>query len=134
VKERYYHTQKGRNWIFGAIKKNKDGEFLYSLKYLSNIPITRHVKICSEANPFDPQWEPYFEKRRTQKRFENSKGQAYIQRLWEKQMRYCPVCRKHIADESPWRIKTVYANGHTVKILVHDKCSKIKNRNNWNLL
>lgn len=134
VKNRYYHSRKNRNWIFGTMKKNQEGEFLYSLKYLSNIPIVRHTKIRSEANPFDPEWESFFEKRKTQKMFENAKGQAYIQRLWEKQMRCCPVCGEHITEEYSWRIKVVNANGHTVKILVHDKCAKITNRNNWNLL
>ena len=134
VMNRYYHTLKGRSWIFGALRENEDGEFLYSLKYLSNISITRHVKIRSEANPFDLHWEPYFEKRKTERMFENSKGKVYIQRLWEKQMRCCPVCGKHISDESPWRVKIVIANGHKVKILVHDKCGKMTNRNNWKLL
>ena len=134
VKNRYYHSRKNRNWIFGTMKKNQEGEFLYSLKYLSNIPIVRHTKIRSEANPFDPEWESFFEKRKTQKMFENAKGQAYIQKLWEKQMRCCPVCGEHITEESSWRIKVVNANGHTVKILVHNKCAKITNRNKWNLL
>ncbi len=134
VMDRYYHTRKGRSWIFGAMRENEDGKFLYSLKYLSNIPIIRHLKIRSEANPFDSQWEPYFEKRKTEKMFENSKGKIYIQRLWEKQMRCCPICGKHISDESPWRVKIVIANDQKVKILVHDKCGKITNRNNWKLL
>lgn len=29
----------------------------------SNVPIRRHTKIKGEANPYDPQWEPYFEAR-----------------------------------------------------------------------
>lgn len=27
------------------------------------IPITRHVKIKANVNPFDPNWKPYFERR-----------------------------------------------------------------------
>ena len=27
------------------------------------IPITRHVKIKAQANPYDPNWKTYFERR-----------------------------------------------------------------------
>jgi RNA-directed DNA polymerase len=131
---RYYHKRNGKSWIFGTNMKNGNGEFLYSLKRLSNIPIIRHVKIRSEVNPFDPEWESYLENRKTQKMFKNSKGRVFIQRICEKQMRCCPICGKHITDEATWRVKEVIANGHKVKILVRDKCGKITNRNDWNLL
>jgi RNA-directed DNA polymerase len=134
VMNRYYHKRNGKSWIFGTNMNNGNGEFLYSLKHLSNIPIVRHVKIRSAVNPFDPQWASYLENRKTQKMFKNSKGRVFILRMWEKQMRCCPVCGKHITEESTWRVKEIIANGHKVKILVHDKCGKITNRNDWNLL
>jgi RNA-directed DNA polymerase len=36
---------------------------VFTLKKLADIPITRHVKIQSMANPFDPQWDAYFDGR-----------------------------------------------------------------------
>jgi hypothetical protein len=33
------------------------------LAKMADTPIQRHVKIQAEANPYDPEWEPYFEKR-----------------------------------------------------------------------
>ena len=30
---------------------------------MRKIPIVRHVKVKAAANPYDPKWEPYFEKR-----------------------------------------------------------------------
>jgi RNA-directed DNA polymerase len=32
------------------------------------IPIERHIKVRSNANPFDPQWRDYFESRKRLKR------------------------------------------------------------------
>jgi RNA-directed DNA polymerase len=32
---------------------------------MADIPIVRHVKIRMDANPFDNQWEEYFEKKKT---------------------------------------------------------------------
>jgi RNA-directed DNA polymerase len=29
----------------------------------ADVPIKRHIKIKGEANPYDPEWEPYFEYR-----------------------------------------------------------------------
>ena len=36
---------------------------VFNLKKLADIPIIRHVKIKSDANPFDFQWNSYFEYR-----------------------------------------------------------------------
>ena len=71
IKEKYFKTTGNRNWMFLA----EDSEKLYpngkplviSLLYASDTPIKRHVKIRSEANPFDPQFESYFEERCTSK-------------------------------------------------------------------
>jgi hypothetical protein len=30
---------------------------------MSSVPIRRHIKIRSDANPYDPYWKGYFEKR-----------------------------------------------------------------------
>lgn len=61
VKNKYFYTINGRKWIFG-IKTDK-GEF--ETRYLAtSTPIRRHVLIKSQANPYDPLWRPYFEKRK----------------------------------------------------------------------
>jgi hypothetical protein len=40
--------------------------------------IRRHIKIRRDANPFDPQWRTYFEKRAFQKKFGLTRQQAGI--------------------------------------------------------
>lgn len=134
IARKYYHSSRGRKWTFGVVMTNGTEKFIYSVKRLTAIPIVRHTKIRSAANPFDTEWSGYFDKRQTQKMFGNTKGQATILRIWEKQMRCCPVCGTHITDKTPWRLKTMNANGHNVKIIVHDKCGHIMNRNEWKLL
>ncbi len=38
-------------------------EHLQYLTDAARIPIKRHTKIRGEANPYDPAWETYYEKR-----------------------------------------------------------------------
>ena len=35
-----------------------------TVQQLTEIPIKRHIKIKCEANPFDPSWDEYFERRK----------------------------------------------------------------------
>src|SRR5205814_10668610 len=57
--KKYFKTCGGDNWVFFG----KEGEQTWHLTRADTMPITRHVKIRGEANPYDPEWESYFEKR-----------------------------------------------------------------------
>jgi len=63
VIEKYFKSENNRKWVFrytfefGGIKE------ILTLKKLADIPITRHVKIRIDANPFDYQWDAYFANR-----------------------------------------------------------------------
>lgn len=64
VRNKYFKIEKGRHWCFKT-EVDKDGKKqIHILKKLSDIPIVRHPKIKKEANPFDPAWDSYFEKRK----------------------------------------------------------------------
>lgn len=72
------HTKKSREWIRrkyfiheGSRKWNFGFEYVcggikekFTLQQLTEIPIKRHIKIKCEANPFDPLWDEYFERRK----------------------------------------------------------------------
>ena len=64
IRKKYYIRDGGRKWIFGfeyvcgGIRKK------LTLHKMTDIPIKRHVKIKCEANPFDPSWDEYFERRK----------------------------------------------------------------------
>jgi RNA-directed DNA polymerase len=60
VKQRYFHVQGHRHWVFatkilvgGCVRR-------LALFEAMTVPIVRHVKIQSGANPYDPMWDTYF--------------------------------------------------------------------------
>ena len=62
--QKYFMPPRGRKWTLNGYKKEADGTLRnIQLFHASSIAIKRHVKIRGEANPYDPAWEPYFEKR-----------------------------------------------------------------------
>ncbi len=65
VKEKYFPARAGRQWVFTGTEKGTDGKkreaYLFSAGYL---PIRRHVLVRGDANPFDPTWRVYLERRR----------------------------------------------------------------------
>ncbi len=78
VRDRYFASEGTRNWIFRACKEVVKGKIRFTRKprnrqgkekpyptllIMADIPIRRHVKIRSDANPYDPQWKEYFKKR-----------------------------------------------------------------------
>jgi len=56
VKKKYFTRRNGRDWIFTG----KDGRQLVSA---ADVPIKRHIKIRTVANPYESEWTDYFEKR-----------------------------------------------------------------------
>jgi RNA-directed DNA polymerase len=64
VKKKYFQYSEGRKWVFTVNSKEKQVEKLYRATSTS---IRRHVLIRGEANPYDEQWWPYFEKRAQRK-------------------------------------------------------------------
>ena len=86
-----------------VMSKVKEGEKeLRLLELHSDKPIRRHTKVKAEANPFDPKWEEYFEKRNLQlmNRFWSNK----LKTLWKKQEGICPICQQVINIGDEWEI------------------------------
>ncbi len=67
IKSKYFIKDGKRDWIFGFKYEDSGRKATFALTKLSDIPIRRHIKVKCEANPFDPTWDAYFE-RRKQKR------------------------------------------------------------------
>ena len=60
-----YLSVVSRPWMFSTKVKDKKGKFrVYEVIRLSRIGIVRHRKIKGKANPFDPEYFEYFQKRR----------------------------------------------------------------------
>ena len=103
IKEKYFHTIGDRHWVFSGEMRLR-GETrqirLYSLAYT---PIRRHTKIKGEANPYDPQWEKYFEQRLDVKTEGWLRGLKMLLFLWREQEGKCPVCQERITKLTGWQ-------------------------------
>ena len=104
-------------------KKGKTDDRI-ALKRLYDTKITRYVKIKGEANPFDPEWTEYFEKRKTYKMLQSLNDRKSLLYMWERQNHLCPVCGKPIDKEHPWGTSQQIVNGKKVNFLLHDSCRR----------
>jgi len=124
VKEKYFCTLGKRRWVFFG---EADGERHY-LRTLSRTPIRRHIKVRAKANPFDPQWDYYFERRLALTMEQSLGGQRQAFQLWKEQAGRCPVCQQLITEETGWHNHHVVWRCHGGKdtvdnrVLVHPQC------------
>lgn len=98
IKQKYFKSEGLRNWVFYG-EFNGLERTLFSLV---QIAITRHVKTQANANPYDPNWEVYFEQRTSKKMLTSLKGRGQLRRLWIEQKGYCPICSERITEETGW--------------------------------
>jgi RNA-directed DNA polymerase len=130
VKKKYFKTIGNRNWVFFGEITGKQGQiqevWLYSA---GKMPIKRHTKIRGEANPYDPQWETYFERRLEVKWLQGPNRRRLIY-LWKEQNGNCPICQQKITKETGWNIHHVYYRVHggtdklTNLLLLHPNCHR----------
>jgi len=64
IMDKYFHTRGDRKWLFIAEEADRKGERQLFLE--ASMPIRRHVKIRTKANPHDPVWREYFNARKEQ--------------------------------------------------------------------
>jgi RNA-directed DNA polymerase len=97
VREKYFKTVGGNHWVFTGVDDKGNQLHLFKASY---VPVTRHVKIKGKANPFDPEWENYFEQRYLQKWKNQKRGRSRLRYLWEKQGGICPMCGQRFGKET----------------------------------
>ena len=101
VKARYFPFLFGPNkWVFATSK----GEKPISLQKLSRIPIERHTKIKSTANPYDPEWHDYFDRLLFDRMLVSLWGKKRLTAIWKRQQGTCPVCSTRITSETGWHL------------------------------
>ena len=107
VRKKYFQTDGFRGWVFAV----KTGELLsngkpklIALRDICDTKIRRHRKIKADANPFDPQWETYFEQRFGFKLKDSLQGRKKLIRLWMEQGGRCPVCSQPLTETSGWHV------------------------------
>lgn len=63
IKARYFERQGLRDWVFACGNQPPELAFRPMLFRLAGLSIKRHTKVRSDANPFDPAWTAYFQRR-----------------------------------------------------------------------
>ena len=98
MEKKYFTTIGGDNWVFYG---EADGKTRY-LMSTASIPIKRQVKVQGKANPYDPAWESYYEKRLDVHMEGTLKGKRWLRHLWKEQNGLCPVCNHKITKITGW--------------------------------
>jgi RNA-directed DNA polymerase len=108
VKKKYFKSRGTRTWVFAATEEKEDGtqKDIILLKEQDTL-IVRHIKIKADANPHDPQWEPYFESRWCKKMLNSARGRAKLYRVWLRQDGMCPTCQEPITKGIPWDVRHI---------------------------
>jgi RNA-directed DNA polymerase len=106
IKKKYFQHDGKDAWVFtGVIRDSKGKGWPIRLMKAAGVKILRWVKIRSEANPYDPVWEPYLEERMVWKLGHTLAGRGRIGYLWKGQGGKCTVCRQRLqVEEQPWHI------------------------------
>lgn len=103
IKDKYFHDYEERHWVFSGVVIGRDGVLeTVRLFRAAQTPIKRHVKIQGAANPFDPAWEVYFEKRLGVKMENSLRGKRQLLALWKVQKGLCPQCHQRITKLTGW--------------------------------
>ena len=98
VRQRYFKRIGNAQWCFAKAVRNPDGkEKLTRLFTAASVPVgKRYIKIRGAANPYNPEFETYFEERRGYRMLDATRNTRRLSRLWLDQQGACPVCSQPI--------------------------------------
>lgn len=131
VKQKYFRSVGTRNWVLWGVRKGAKGKAQQiRLFRVSEVPIRRHVKVKGEANPYDPQWETYFEKRLEAQMVQDLRGRGRLLRLWREQAGRCPICQQPLTRQTGWHSHHIVWRTHgggddwNNLVLLHPNCHR----------
>ena len=127
--QKYFRPTPNHKWRFFGQGSDKDGKpvTIYLTRAIQ-IPIRRHAKVKANANPYDPQWEAYFEKRLDTRMGDKLWGKQQLLSLWRSQKGTCPICQQKITETTGWArhhiIWRSHGGGDTLDnlVLLHPTC------------
>lgn len=125
ITKRYFHRVNTRNWTFAVEWKREDSTTGYfALEYASDTKIVRFPAIRDGANPYEGDWQLYFEERETEKMRITVKGNYTLRRLFNSQQGVCALCGEPLTIETGGRCHK-YNNGRQItNALVHPICHR----------
>lgn len=96
VKKRYFRRTDSRDWLFETDE--------VKLVRLSTLGVGPHIKVRSDANPYDPKDEAYYNGVLDRQMRSTLAGRRKIYWLWKKQEGLCPVCNSKITRTTKWHV------------------------------
>lgn len=136
--KKHYYTTLGHGWVFCGVIRDKEGRsYPVHLFRVSSMRIRRHVKVSKQANPYDSQWEQYFEERLATRMASTLSGRGTARSLWLEQEGKCPVCGQPLTLETGWQIHhlrwRVYGGTDHVdnRVLLHSNCHRQVHIQRW---
>lgn len=131
VKNKYFPCVGQRHWTFCGETIGREGKpYRVKLFYASEVAIKRHIKIKGAANPYDPNWEEYFEHRLGAKMANDIKGRRQLLYLWREQSGFCPVCGQKITQLTGWNNHHIIGRSRggsdsaKNRVLLHPECHR----------
>jgi len=129
VAKKYFRPTSNHTWRFyGQISNKEDKTITIHRSMAVHMPIRRHIKVRSQANPYDPQWEVYFEKRLDVQMTGKFERKHQLLSLWRSQKGVCPICQQKITETTGWArhhiIWRSHGGGDTLDnlVLLHPTC------------
>ena len=126
IKKRYFTRIKHRDWLFfDTDEKTKEKVILFQA---SDIPIKRHIKIRSRANPYSVKDEPYFELRTQRKLLEKLEGRRLLESISKRQDGRCAYCGELIELKTGWHfhhiVQRIFGGKETYDnlVILHPNC------------
>ncbi len=87
IKDRYFRRHGSRNWVFtGEVKDAREVSLEVRLFSALSVAIKRHSKIRGEANPYDPNWQAYFDARHGRMSQSQVTNLSDTQQLWANEL------------------------------------------------
>jgi RNA-directed DNA polymerase len=107
------------------VQKRDNGNTKYfPLEYAGDTKIVRFPKIKTKANPYDENWQLYFEERETEKMRISLKGHYYLIKMFNEQKGCCAICKEKLTLETGGRCHKYWKNGVSFNQLVHPSCHR----------
>lgn len=128
IYNRYFHMVEQRVWTFAVPRYSPESTSEYDyilLERASNREIKRFVKIKSEANPFAPEWQMYFEERETDKMRDTLNGRVKLLNIFQRQKGLCAACGRRMTAETGCKIHYLRCGNIRTKQMVHPLCHKM---------
>lgn len=138
VNQKYFKPYGNRKRVFTGEVRNNDGTIKQVRLYqAAKTPTIRHRKIKGAANPYDPEWELYFEKRHRWKMKESPRVKRQVIQLWLEQDGKCPICGETVTEDNEWdthHIRHRVEGGKDTLdnlILLHPNCHRQVHSQGW---